>query len=102
MICCVWIYEANLLCSPGPDAFQEDPASRSLSQRPIVKSAANVIVLIDSLYSMLRTTPFHRESVSLVQPSRTKQLLTRRRAVLALDHPDDRAVLPALSGALPG
>ncbi|PWN54385.1 hypothetical protein IE53DRAFT_323094 [Violaceomyces palustris] len=48
----------------GQDAFQEDPASRSASTRPIVKSAANIVVLIDSLYSMLRATPFHRESYS--------------------------------------
>lgn len=45
------------------DSFAEDPASRQLS-RPVVKSASNVILLIDSLYSMLRTTPFHRESYS--------------------------------------
>lgn len=50
------------------DSFAEDPASRQLGRtaasRPVVKSASNVIVLIDSLYSMLRTTPFHRESYS--------------------------------------
>lgn len=45
------------------DSFVEDPASRlQPSTRPVVKAASNVIVLIDSLYSMLRTTPFHRES----------------------------------------
>ncbi|CEH13755.1 Exocyst complex subunit Sec8 [Ceraceosorus bombacis] len=48
----------------GSDAFQESPTSKAFSIRPVVKSAANVIVLIDSLYSMLRTTPFHRESYS--------------------------------------
>ncbi|PWN29329.1 hypothetical protein BDZ90DRAFT_230216 [Jaminaea rosea] len=48
----------------GHDAFQEDPATRGLGARAIVKSAANVVVLVDSLYSMLRTTPFHRESYS--------------------------------------
>ncbi|CAO1630595.1 unnamed protein product [Sympodiomycopsis kandeliae] len=48
----------------GADAFSEDPSSRGVSEKPIVKSAANVVVLIDSLYSMLRTTPFHRESYS--------------------------------------
>ncbi|TKY85669.1 hypothetical protein EX895_005209 [Sporisorium graminicola] len=50
------------------DSFAEDPASRHLGRtaasRPVVKSASNVIVLIDSLYSMMRTTPFHRESYS--------------------------------------
>ncbi|KAK0551280.1 exocyst subunit [Tilletia horrida] len=48
----------------GLDAFQEDPASRQIARKPIVKSVGNVIVLIDSLYSMLRATPFHRESYS--------------------------------------
>ncbi|SPO38418.1 related to SEC8 - protein transport protein [Pseudozyma flocculosa] len=48
----------------GADAFQEDPASRRTATRPVVKSVTNIIVLIDSLYSMLRTTPFHRESYS--------------------------------------
>lgn len=46
------------------DSFGEDPASRAQLGRPVVKSASNVIVLIDSLYSMLCTTPFHRESYS--------------------------------------
>ncbi|UZJ53559.1 hypothetical protein CBS101457_002879 [Exobasidium rhododendri] len=49
----------------GPDAFQEDVNSKGKAEtKPIVRSAANVIVLIDSLYSMLRTTPFQRESYS--------------------------------------
>lgn len=49
----------------GTDAFQEDVTlKRTTSSRPIVRSASNVIVLIDSLYSMLRTTPFHRKSYS--------------------------------------
>ncbi|KAE8211658.1 hypothetical protein CF327_g4604 [Tilletia walkeri] len=48
----------------GLDAFQEDPATRQIARKPIVKSVGNVIVLIDSLYSMLRATPFHRESYS--------------------------------------
>ncbi|CAD6900494.1 unnamed protein product [Tilletia controversa] len=48
----------------GLDAFQEDPATRQVARKPIVKSVGNVIVLIDSLYSMLRATPFHRESYS--------------------------------------
>lgn len=52
------------------DSFSQDPSSRRLgvgvtaASHPVVKSASNVIVLIDSLYSMLRTTPFHRESYS--------------------------------------
>ncbi|PWZ02329.1 hypothetical protein BCV70DRAFT_157446 [Testicularia cyperi] len=49
------------------DAFLEDPVSRqqaTATNKPVVKSASNVIVLMDSLYSMLCTTPFHRESYS--------------------------------------
>ncbi|CAO1627775.1 unnamed protein product [Parajaminaea phylloscopi] len=50
----------------GPAAFQEDTSARSAGyiSKPIVKSATNIVVLIDSLYSMLRTTPFHRERYS--------------------------------------
>lgn len=51
----------------GSDAFQEDTMHKTRTLgRPIVRSVANVIVLIDSLYAMLRTTPFHRESYSLL------------------------------------
>lgn len=51
----------------GSDAFQEDAMYRARSaEKPIVRSVTNVVVLIDSLYSMLRTTPFHRESYSLL------------------------------------
>lgn len=51
----------------GPDAFQEDTMHKTRTLgRPIARSVANVIVLIDSLYAMLRTTPFHRESYSLL------------------------------------
>lgn len=46
------------------DAFQPDSASRSLSSRPLMKAAVQLIALINSLCSMLRTTPFHRESYS--------------------------------------
>lgn len=51
----------------GSDAFQEDTMHKTRTLgRPIVRSVANVIVLIDSLYAMLRTTPFHQESYSLL------------------------------------
>ncbi|PWN33264.1 uncharacterized protein FA14DRAFT_147041 [Meira miltonrushii] len=51
----------------GADAFQEDTMHKTRTLgRPIARSVANVIVLIDSLYAMLRTTPFHRESYSLL------------------------------------
>lgn len=51
----------------GPDAFQEDAMFKARStDKPIVRSVANILVLIDSLYAMLRTTPFHRESYSLL------------------------------------
>ncbi|KAN0063376.1 exocyst subunit [Thecaphora frezii] len=53
-----------LSATGGVDAFQEDLASRRTAARPVVKSVTNIVVLIDSLYSMLRTTVFHRESYS--------------------------------------
>ncbi|WFD31722.1 Xaa-Pro aminopeptidase [Malassezia sp. CBS 17886] len=44
------------------DAFSTQPLHRSPAQRPLVKSAAQMVALIDSLYGMLTTSPFHRES----------------------------------------
>ncbi|GAA5933851.1 hypothetical protein JCM1841_001318 [Sporobolomyces salmonicolor] len=48
----------------GIDAFQEDPNYRRVSKVPIVRSVSNLMLLISSLCSMLRATPFHRESYS--------------------------------------
>ncbi|KZT02404.1 uncharacterized protein LAESUDRAFT_730147 [Laetiporus sulphureus 93-53] len=44
------------------DAFEPDPASTRLSPEPLVKASVQVMALINSLCTMLRTTPFHRES----------------------------------------
>ncbi|GJE87574.1 Sec8 exocyst complex component-specific domain-containing protein [Phanerochaete sordida] len=46
------------------DAFQPDSVSTSLSPKPLMKAAVQLMALINSLCSMLRTTPFHRESYS--------------------------------------
>ncbi|TNY20452.1 hypothetical protein DMC30DRAFT_251425 [Rhodotorula diobovata] len=48
----------------GIDAFQEDPNYKRVSRVPIVRSVSNLMLLISSLCSMLRATPFHRESYS--------------------------------------
>ncbi|GJN89483.1 hypothetical protein Rhopal_002469-T1 [Rhodotorula paludigena] len=48
----------------GIDAFQEDPNFRRVSRVPIVRSVSNLMLLISSLCSMLRATPFHRENYS--------------------------------------
>ncbi|GAA6007556.1 hypothetical protein JCM10207_006385 [Rhodosporidiobolus poonsookiae] len=48
----------------GIDAFQEDPNYKRLSKVPIVRSVSNLMLLISSLCSMLRATPFHRENYS--------------------------------------
>ncbi|GAA6035827.1 hypothetical protein JCM8097_005726 [Rhodosporidiobolus ruineniae] len=48
----------------GIDAFQEDPNYRRVSRVPIVRSVSNLNLLISSLCSMLRATPFHRENYS--------------------------------------
>ncbi|KAH8929370.1 hypothetical protein BT69DRAFT_1235977 [Atractiella rhizophila] len=45
----------------GLDAFQEDPNWRNLSPVPVFKSVSSLINLIDSLCTMLQSTPFHRE-----------------------------------------
>ncbi|KAH8099379.1 Sec8 exocyst complex component-specific domain-containing protein [Cristinia sonorae] len=46
----------------GMDAFQPDPSSSQLSQRPLIKASIQLMALINSLCGMLRATPFHRES----------------------------------------
>ncbi|GAA5829923.1 hypothetical protein JCM11251_007933 [Rhodosporidiobolus azoricus] len=48
----------------GIDAFQEDPNHKRVSRVPIVRSVTNLMLLISSLCSMLRATPFHRENYS--------------------------------------
>ncbi|OCH94713.1 hypothetical protein OBBRIDRAFT_769063 [Obba rivulosa] len=48
----------------SPDAFEPDAASKRLSPRPLVKVAVQLMALVNSLCSMLRTTPFHRENYS--------------------------------------
>ncbi|BGP15461.1 exocyst subunit [Rhodosporidiobolus nylandii] len=48
----------------GIDAFQEDPNYKRVSRVPIVRSVSNLMLLISSLCSMLRATPFHRENYS--------------------------------------
>ncbi|KAI0375224.1 hypothetical protein BV20DRAFT_1009421 [Pilatotrama ljubarskyi] len=48
----------------SPDAFEPDPASLALSPKPLVKASVQLIALINSLCTMLRTTPFHRENYS--------------------------------------
>jgi len=45
----------------GSDAFQEDPVAMRFSSRPVVKACTQLMALINSLCSMLQTTPFHRE-----------------------------------------
>ncbi|KAK4047934.1 exocyst subunit [Microbotryomycetes sp. JL201] len=61
----------------GIDAFQEDPNWRKLSPVPIVKSVSNLMLLISSLCSMLRATPFHRENYSHLIVSVIHQYLER-------------------------
>ena len=46
----------------APDAFSAEPAVRAQVPRPLAKSAANMVALVDSLFSMLLAAPFHQES----------------------------------------
>ncbi|KAF9231597.1 Sec8 exocyst complex component-specific domain-containing protein [Melanogaster broomeanus] len=48
----------------SPDAFQLDILSTRFSPQPVLKAATQLMALINSLCSMLRTTPFHRENYS--------------------------------------
>ncbi|KIJ46391.1 hypothetical protein M422DRAFT_66747 [Sphaerobolus stellatus SS14] len=47
-----------------PDAFQPDAFAEGLSPQPLVKAITQLTALINSLCTMLRTTPFHRENYS--------------------------------------
>ncbi|WFD34462.1 Xaa-Pro aminopeptidase [Malassezia cuniculi] len=46
----------------SPDAFAADPSTRSKVSRPLAKSAASMVALVDSLFAMLLSAPFHKES----------------------------------------
>lgn len=46
----------------GPEAFLPDPLSTNLSHEPLMKASTQLIALTNSLCSMLRKTPFHREN----------------------------------------
>lgn len=48
----------------GSEAFQPDPLSWRLSTEPLVKACTNLMALINSLCSMLNSSPFHRENYS--------------------------------------
>ncbi|KAK4705054.1 exocyst complex component 4, partial [Phenoliferia sp. Uapishka_3] len=61
----------------GHEAFQEDPNYKKISSVPIVKSVSNLMLLISSLCSMLRATPFHRQNYSHLIVSVIHQFLQR-------------------------
>ncbi|KAM0750251.1 hypothetical protein T439DRAFT_356891 [Meredithblackwellia eburnea MCA 4105] len=61
----------------GHEAFQEDPNFKKVSSVPIVKSVTNLMLLISSLCSMLRATPFHRQNYSHLIVSVIHQFLQR-------------------------
>ncbi|KAF4573092.1 hypothetical protein EYR36_007602 [Pleurotus pulmonarius] len=46
----------------GPEAFQPDPFSARLSNEPLLKASVQLMALINSLCTMLQTSPFHREN----------------------------------------
>lgn len=46
----------------APDAFVTEPAARARTPRPVVRSASQVVALVDSLYSMLQAAPFYRDT----------------------------------------
>ncbi|KPV72247.1 uncharacterized protein RHOBADRAFT_56060 [Rhodotorula graminis WP1] len=76
----------------GIDAFQEDPNYKRVSRVPIVRSVSNLMLLISSLCSMLRATPFHRENYSQLIVSVIHQFyqrcFERYKDLTARDAPD--------------
>ncbi|KAL8293460.1 hypothetical protein RQP46_000161 [Phenoliferia psychrophenolica] len=78
----------------GHEAFQEDPNYKKISAVPIVKSVSNLMLLISSLCSMLRATPFHRANYSHLIVSVIHKFLQRcqeRFKDLASRDPSDTA-----------
>lgn len=48
----------------GIYAFQPDTTTSRLSPQPLIKASTQLMALINSLCSMLRTSPFHKENYS--------------------------------------
>ncbi|WFD48571.1 Xaa-Pro aminopeptidase [Malassezia furfur] len=46
----------------GTEAFAPDTAKRAAAARPVVRSAAQIVALVDSLYTMLQAAPVNRAS----------------------------------------
>ncbi|KAI0048336.1 hypothetical protein FA95DRAFT_1558105 [Auriscalpium vulgare] len=46
----------------GSESFQPDPSSLWLSSEPLVNSSTQLMALVNSLCTMLRTMPFHRDN----------------------------------------
>ncbi|WFC96136.1 Xaa-Pro aminopeptidase [Malassezia brasiliensis] len=46
----------------GAEAFAPDTAKRAAAARPVVRSAAQIVALVDSLYTMLQAAPVKRAS----------------------------------------
>ncbi|GAA5870920.1 hypothetical protein JCM3774_003481 [Rhodotorula dairenensis] len=83
----------------GMDAFQDDPNYKRFSAVPIARSVTNLINLISSLCSMLRSTPFHRENYSQLIVEVTHQFyqccLERFRDLAGSESPDSSTVRSA-------
>ena len=48
----------------GIYAFQPDTTTYRLSHQPLIKATMHLMVLINSLYDALQTSPFHKEKYS--------------------------------------
>lgn len=48
--------------SHAPDAFHAEPGARVRAARPVVRSAVQLVSLVDSLYSMMQAAPFQHAS----------------------------------------
>ncbi|GAA5991883.1 hypothetical protein JCM10908_002254 [Rhodotorula pacifica] len=83
----------------GMDAFQDDPNYKRFSTVPIARSVTNLINLISSLCSMLRSTPFHRENYSQLIVGVTHQFyqccLERFRDLAGSESPESSTVRSA-------
>lgn len=54
------VHALMLGAANAPDAFHAEPATRTGTQRAVVRSSLQLVALVDSLYSMLQAAPFEQ------------------------------------------
>ncbi|WFD06742.1 Xaa-Pro aminopeptidase [Malassezia vespertilionis] len=58
------VHAITAKASSAPEAFTPEPMRKTHTVRPVVRSATQIVALVDSLYTMLQAAPLHRASYS--------------------------------------